>query len=66
MIFRRVPGHVDPVRRPCLVVDVADDEPRRELPEADVEAPARVGPVGLREICTYKWVVFGDGHTRPA
>jgi glutamate-5-semialdehyde dehydrogenase len=24
------------------------------------------GPVGLREICTYKWIVFGDGHTRPA
>jgi glutamate-5-semialdehyde dehydrogenase len=24
------------------------------------------GPVGLREICTYKWIVFGNGHTRPA
>ena len=24
------------------------------------------GPVGLREITTYKWIVFGDGHTRPA
>jgi glutamate-5-semialdehyde dehydrogenase len=24
------------------------------------------GPVGLREICTYKWVVFGDGQIRPA
>jgi glutamate-5-semialdehyde dehydrogenase len=23
------------------------------------------GPVGLREITTYKWIVFGDGHTRP-
>jgi glutamate-5-semialdehyde dehydrogenase len=23
------------------------------------------GPVGLREITTYKWVVQGDGHTRP-
>jgi glutamate-5-semialdehyde dehydrogenase len=23
------------------------------------------GPVGLREITTYKWVVNGDGHTRP-
>lgn len=23
------------------------------------------GPVGLREITTYKWVVFGQGHTRP-
>lgn len=24
------------------------------------------GPVGLREICTYKWIVFGNGHIRPA
>lgn len=24
------------------------------------------GPVGLREITTYKWIVFGDGQTRPA
>jgi glutamate-5-semialdehyde dehydrogenase len=24
------------------------------------------GPVGLREICTYKWIVLGDGQTRPA
>ena len=24
------------------------------------------GPVGLQEITTYKWVVFGDGQTRPA
>ncbi len=23
------------------------------------------GPVGLREITTYKWVVIGEGHTRP-
>jgi glutamate-5-semialdehyde dehydrogenase len=23
------------------------------------------GPVGLREITTYKWYVFGDGQTRP-
>lgn len=23
------------------------------------------GPVGLREITTYKWVVFGDGQVRP-
>jgi len=23
------------------------------------------GPVGLREITTYKWIVFGSGHTRP-
>jgi glutamate-5-semialdehyde dehydrogenase len=24
------------------------------------------GPVGLREITTYKWIVFGNGHVRPA
>lgn len=24
------------------------------------------GPVGLSEICTYKWIVFGSGHVRPA
>jgi glutamate-5-semialdehyde dehydrogenase len=23
------------------------------------------GPVGLREITTYKWIVLGDGHVRP-
>ena len=23
------------------------------------------GPMGLREMTTYKWVVIGDGHTRP-
>lgn len=23
------------------------------------------GPVGLREITTYKWIVYGSGHTRP-
>jgi glutamate-5-semialdehyde dehydrogenase len=23
------------------------------------------GPVGLREITSYKWIVFGDGHIRP-
>jgi glutamate-5-semialdehyde dehydrogenase len=23
------------------------------------------GPVGLREITTYKWIVFGNGQTRP-
>jgi glutamate-5-semialdehyde dehydrogenase len=23
------------------------------------------GPVGLREITTYKWIVFGSGQTRP-
>ncbi len=24
------------------------------------------GPVALREICTYKWIVFGTGQVRPA
>jgi glutamate-5-semialdehyde dehydrogenase len=24
------------------------------------------GPVGLREITTYKWIVFGNGQTRPS
>ncbi len=24
------------------------------------------GPVGLREITTYKWIVYGNGQTRPA
>lgn len=24
------------------------------------------GPVGLREITTYKWIVYGNGHIRPA
>lgn len=23
------------------------------------------GPMGLKELTTYKWTVFGDGHTRP-
>ena len=23
------------------------------------------GPMGLRELTTYKWVVFGDGQVRP-
>ena len=23
------------------------------------------GPMGLREMTTYKWVVLGDGHVRP-
>jgi glutamate-5-semialdehyde dehydrogenase len=36
-----------------------------EIIDATQKFHAR-GPVGLREICTYKWVVFGDGHTRPA
>jgi glutamate-5-semialdehyde dehydrogenase len=24
------------------------------------------GPMGLREITTYKWVILGDGQVRPA
>lgn len=36
-----------------------------EIIDATQKFHAR-GPVGLREICTYKWVVFGNGHTRPA
>jgi glutamate-5-semialdehyde dehydrogenase len=36
-----------------------------EIIDATQKSHAR-GPVGLREICTYKWIVFGDGHTRPA
>lgn len=36
-----------------------------EIIDATQKFHAR-GPVGLREICTYKWVVFGDGHVRPA
>jgi glutamate-5-semialdehyde dehydrogenase len=35
-----------------------------EIIDATQKFGAR-GPVGLREICTYKWIVFGDGHTRP-
>ena len=23
------------------------------------------GPLGLRELTSYKWIVFGDGHVRP-
>jgi glutamate-5-semialdehyde dehydrogenase len=23
------------------------------------------GPMGLRELTTYKWVVIGEGHVRP-
>ena len=23
------------------------------------------GPMGLKELTTYKWVVFGQGHVRP-
>ncbi|MBF6600996.1 MAG: glutamate-5-semialdehyde dehydrogenase [Dehalococcoidia bacterium] len=36
-----------------------------EIIDATQKAHAR-GPVGLREICTYKWIVFGTGQTRPA
>ena len=36
-----------------------------EIIDATQKFHAR-GPVGLREICTYKWIVFGNGHTRPA
>mgnify|MGYP005856220327 CR=1 FL=1 len=24
------------------------------------------GPMGLKELTTYKWIIFGDGHVRPA
>ena len=36
-----------------------------EIIDATQKFHAR-GPVGLREICTYKWIVFGNGQTRPA
>ena len=36
-----------------------------EIIDATQKAHAR-GPVGLREICTYKWIVFGSGQVRPA
>jgi gamma-glutamyl phosphate reductase len=36
-----------------------------EIIDATQKFHAR-GPVGLREICTYKWIVFGNGHVRPA
>ena len=36
-----------------------------EIIDATQKFHAR-GPVGLREICTYKWIVFGTGQTRPA
>jgi len=36
-----------------------------EIIDATQKSHAR-GPVGLREICTYKWVVFGTGQIRPA
>ena len=34
-----------------------------EIIDATQKFHAR-GPVGLREICTYKWIVFGDGQVR--
>jgi glutamate-5-semialdehyde dehydrogenase len=36
-----------------------------EIIDATQKFHAR-GPVGLREICTYKWIVFGTGQVRPA
>lgn len=36
-----------------------------EIIDATQKFHAR-GPVGLREICTYKWIVFGNGDVRPA
>ena len=36
-----------------------------EIIDATQKFHAR-GPVGLREICTYKWTVFGNGQVRPA
>ncbi len=35
-----------------------------EIIDATQKFGAR-GPVGLREICTYKWIVMGNGQTRP-
>ena len=35
-----------------------------EIIDATQKFDAR-GPVGLREICTYKWIVMGNGQTRP-
>ena len=35
-----------------------------EIIDATQKFGAR-GPVGLREICTYKWIVMGTGQTRP-
>lgn len=34
-----------------------------EIIDATQKSHAR-GPIGLKEICTYKWIVFGDGHVR--
>ena len=36
-----------------------------EIIDATQKFHAR-GPVGLREICTYKWIVMGSGQIRPA
>jgi glutamate-5-semialdehyde dehydrogenase len=36
-----------------------------EIIDATQKFHAR-GPVGLREICTYKWIVFGNGQIRSA
>ncbi len=36
-----------------------------EIIDATQKFHAR-GPVGVREICTYKWIVFGTGQVRPA
>jgi glutamate-5-semialdehyde dehydrogenase len=36
-----------------------------EIIDATQKFHAR-GPVGLAEICTYKWIVLGDGQVRPA
>jgi glutamate-5-semialdehyde dehydrogenase len=36
-----------------------------EIIDATQKFHAR-GPVGLREICTYKWIVLGTGQIRPA
>jgi glutamate-5-semialdehyde dehydrogenase len=36
-----------------------------EIIDATQKFHAR-GPVGLREICTYKWIVLGDGQVRPS
>ncbi len=36
-----------------------------EIIDATQKFHAR-GPVGLREICVYKWIVFGNGQVRPA
>ena len=36
-----------------------------EIIDATQKFHAR-GPVGLKEICTYKWIVFGTGQVRPA